>query len=89
MSASSGNAVAERPRVQVVTRAVTYQGARQLMHNIFQRLDGLTNTTINTTRYLSILAVSSPAAMGTDASGRARFVTNFDLVKKLSTITST
>jgi hypothetical protein len=75
--------------VQVTTRALKYQTARQLMHNIFQRLDGLSERTINSTRYLHITAVSSPAAMGTDASGRARFVTNFDIVKKLHTSTST
>ena len=89
MSASAGNAVVERPRVQIVTRATTYQGARQLMHNIFQRLDGVNNQTLGSTRYLSILAVSSPAAMGTDASGRARIVQNFDVVKKLHASTST
>ncbi len=89
MSASAGNAAVERPRVQAVTRAPTYQGARQLMHNLFQRFDGVSNQTINGTRYLSILAVSSPAAMGADPSGRARCVTNFDVVKKLHSSTST
>ena len=89
MSGSAGNAVAERPRIQAVTRALKYQAARQLMHNIFKRLDGANNFTINGTRYLQITAVSSPAAMGTDGSGRARCVTNFDIVKSLSTSTST
>ncbi|HXK30834.1 MAG TPA: minor capsid protein [Candidatus Binatia bacterium] len=89
MSASAGNAAVERPRVQITTRAVKYQTARQLMHNVFQRLDGVSNQTIGSTRYLSIVAVSSPAAMGTDASGRARFVVNMDIIKKLHTSTST
>jgi hypothetical protein len=89
MASGPGSALVERPRVQVVTRALKYQTARQLMHNIFQRLDGLSSRTIGGSRYLHITAVSSPAAMGTDASGRARCVTNFDIVKSLSTSTST
>lgn len=89
MAGSAGQAVAERPRVQVVTRAPTYQGARQLIHNVFQRLDGAGNLTINTTRYLHMTAVSSPAPMGLDGSGRHRCVVNFDVTKKLHTSTST
>lgn len=89
MSASAGMAVAERPRVQIVTRAMKYQSARQLMHNIFKVLDGANNFTINSTRYLQITAVSSPAAMGTDASGRARCVLNLDIIKSLSASTAT
>ena len=89
MSASAGNAAVERPRIQIVTRAAKYQTARQLMHNIFTRLDGLGDTTINSTRYLHMTAVSSPAAIGTDPSGRARMVLNLDVVKKLHTSTST
>lgn len=89
MAGSAGAAVAERPRVQIVTRAATYQGARMLSHLIFRALDGLNNTTINGTRYLQITAVSSPAAMGTDASGRPRVVCNYDIIKALHTSTST
>jgi len=89
MSASPGQAVAERPRVQVLTRAPKYRSARQLMHNIVQTLDGLNNTTINGTRYLQIVAVSSPTTMGVDASGRKRCVCNLDVIKALHTSTST
>ena len=89
MAAGPGSALLERPRMQVVTRAKRSQTARQLMHNIFQRLDGLSDTTINGTRYLLISAVSSPAQMGLDGSTRPRFVCNFDIVKKLHTSTST
>lgn len=89
MSASAGNAAVERPRVQIVTRAVKYQTARQLAHNISQTLDGLSNATIGSTIYLLITAVSSPEPLGTDPSGRARIVQNFDVIKKLHTSTST
>ena len=89
MGAGPGNALVERPRLQVVTRAVSYQSARQLAHNVFQAMDGLTNVTINSTSYLLVQAVSSPAAMGLDGSGRPRLVMNFDIMKKVSTSTST
>jgi hypothetical protein len=89
MSGSAGHAVVERPRVQAIVRAMKYQSARQLAHNVWMRFDGANNLTINTTRYLQITAVSSPAAMGTDASGRAQFTTSFDVIKGLSTSTST
>lgn len=89
MSGSPGNALVERPRVQIVTRAVSYQSARQLAQNVFQAMDGLTNTTINSTSYLLVSAVNSPAAMGLDGSGRPRLVMNFDIMKKVSTSTST
>ena len=89
MGAGPGNALVERPRVQIVTRAVSYQSARQLAHNVFQAMDGLTNTTINNTSYLLVSAVNSPTAMGLDGSGRPRLVMNFDIMKKVSTSTST
>ena len=89
MSGSPGNALVERPRIQVITRAVSYQSARQLAQNVFQAMDGLTNTTINSTSYLLVRAVNSPTAMGLDGSGRPRLVMNFDIMKKVSTSTST
>ena len=83
------SAVVERPRIQVVTRAATYRSARQLAHNVFTRLDSTRNQTINGVVYHWISGVSSPADLGEDASGRARCVMNFDIVKNLSTSTST
>jgi len=89
MSGAAGSAVAERPRIQAVTRAPKYRTARQLMHNLFQTLDGLSGVTINGTRYLHFAAVSSPAELGADEAGRERCVVNFDVVKALHTSTST
>lgn len=89
MGAGPGNALVEQPRVQVVTRAMSYQSARQLAQNVFQVMDGLTNATINSTSYLLVSAVNSPAAMGLDDRARPRLVMNFDIIKKVSTSTST
>ena len=89
MNVSAGKAVAERPRVQIVSRGMRYQAARQTAHLISQTLDGLNNDVINGNRYLQITAVSSPAAMGLDASGRIRLTQSFDIIKALHTSTST
>ncbi len=81
--------VIERPRIQVVTRAVQYRTARQLAHNVFTLLDGTRGRTINSVVYHWISGVSSPADMNQDGSGRARVVMNFDIQKDLHTSTST
>jgi hypothetical protein len=89
MGAGPGNALVELPRIAVWTRANSYQSARQLAHNVFQSMDGLTDTTINSTRYLLVSAVNPPTANGFDDSGRRILIMNFDVIKKLSTSTST
>lgn len=89
MAAGPGSALLERPRIQVVTRAQSYRTARQIAHNAFKLLDGLRDRTVNSTRYLYVQAVSSPAAMGIDGSGRTRVVCNYDVIKALHTSTST
>lgn len=88
VNAASGPLV-ERPRVQVVTRAPTRQAARQLAHNIFTRLESVRGRTLGNTFYHWITAVSSPGTMGEDESGRRRYVCNFDVIKNMSTSTST
>ena len=89
MGAGPGNALLERPRIAVWTRANSYQTVRQLSHNIFQAMDGVTDTTINSTRYLLVSAVNAPTANGFDDSGRRVMIMNFDIIKNLSTSTST
>ena len=81
--------VAERPRVQVMVRNLSYRTARQLAQNIVTAIDGLSDQTINGTRYMLITAVSSPFSLGQDTSGRHRIVTSFDIIKATSTSTST
>lgn len=91
MGAEPGQAVVERPRVQVVTRAAgdDYQTARNAANNAFRLLDGVRERTINGTRYLWICAVQSPFLMGRDANQRVLIAANFDVMKVLSTSTST
>ncbi len=88
-SGGPGNAVVERPRVQVVSRATTYPTARAKAQDVFMLLDGLTNRTINGVRYLSITSVQSPFDMGRDANDYPRVACNYDVIKAISTSSST
>lgn len=83
------SAVVERPRIQVVTRASSYQGARMLAHNVFERLDTVREATINGTRYHYIAAVQSPFFLREDESGRKLIACNYDVIKDVHTSTST
>ncbi len=91
MASGPGVAVVEQPRVQVVARAGAedYQVARTRLHNAFVLLDGLRDRTINGTVYKWVASVQSPYPMGPDENKRERIACNFDVVKVLSTSTST
>lgn len=89
MGQGPGNVRVVRPRVQIIARAETSNGARQLAHNIFQALDGLNDQVVNGTKYHLILGVSLPASMGSNTSGLTQVVANYDITKAQSTSTST
>ena len=91
MTSAAGQVVVERPRVQVVARAQAYdyQVARTRIHNAFVLLEGMAARSINGTAYKYGSAVQSPFPMGRDSDGRVLICCNFDIVKALSTSTST
>lgn len=91
MSTGAGNALVERPRVQVTVRDAPYNyiQARITMNVAYRLLDGLPTRTINGTRYHYIEAVQAPFALPPDANDRPLIVCNFDVQKALSTSTST
>lgn len=86
-STGPGNAVVERPRVQVVVRHTDYATGRQMMHNIWKRLDGAGDFTVNSTRYLWISAVQSPFFLKFDQNNRVLFGCNFDVSKAVTAST--
>ena len=88
MSAGPGT-VMEWPRVQVFSRAFTYEAARQLAHNVYALLDGMGGRLINGTYYGWCSAVSPPWWLGDDDNRRAVITCNYQLAKALSTSTST
>lgn len=90
MSTGPGAAsTVERPRVQIVCRDSDYAVARTLAGICFNLVDGLRERTINGTRYLWMAAVQSPFYLDTDANARTRIAFNVDVMKTLSTSTST
>ncbi len=79
----------ELPRVQVLSRSPIYATARAKAQDAFNLLDGIAARTINGVRYLYITAVQSPMDLGRDKNNRAHFSVNFDVVKAVSTSSST
>lgn len=84
---STGQPVAEQPRIQVVARAAAWQygTARLKINDCYRLLEGAGDRSINGVRYLWIGAVQSPFPMSRDENGRPLMVCNFDVTKELST----
>ena len=59
-----------RPTIQVLSRAVAYTTAYSNLELIYDFLHALTNQTINSTRYISIFALSDVLPLGLDKRGR-------------------
>ena len=91
MTPSAGTVVTENPGLQLVGRSAPedYQTVRTRMHNAFVLLDGFPERSINGTLYKYIVARQSIQGMGRDENQRVLLVANFDVVKALSTSTST
>jgi transglutaminase-like putative cysteine protease len=69
----------ENLRVQAVARDASYTSARDKAQSVYDVLNGTVNTTIDSSRYLKILALQSPFPMGADENDRPRIVVNFEI----------
>ena len=71
----------ENLRVQAVARdaKLNYANARAKAQSVYNVLNGTVNTTIDSSRYLKILALQSPFPMGADENDRPRIVVNFEI----------
>jgi hypothetical protein len=77
---SSGN---DNPSVQVRVRNTSAGTARTKVEQIYNYLDGISNTTIGSTFYLGIFAINSGAIpMGKDENGRQEYTWNFSVKRK-------
>ncbi len=85
MTATAGEVVAERPRVQVIVRTTLYTSGRQKANDAWKLLESLPERTINSTRYLYAESVQSPFLIGRDENDRVMIGFNVDIVKALST----
>lgn len=88
-SPTAGNAVAERPSVQIIRRSPVYNRARAEMQYIWRMLDGFGDRSINGTRYMWIASRHMPFALPEDETRRTLIACNFDISKAVSTSTST
>jgi hypothetical protein len=85
MAGGPGQAKLEVAGLQVIRRSASYQTARQDMQNVMDLLDGLTERTINSTRYSYIEATQVPFGLMRDESQRSLVAVNFLAYKDLST----
>jgi len=71
--------------VQVLGRDSDYQTLRLNMQEVYTNLNGLSERTINSTRYSYIVAEQVPIGLGRDESGRSMMSLNLLAYKTLST----
>lgn len=79
--ASTGGVVAvERPGVQVITRAQSYQEARNLAQDVWNLFVAVTNSTDPSgAKYLDLRPEQSPIPLGADQLRRERLSMNFSV----------
>ena len=78
---NQASAHTQRPTVQVLIRAADYPTARGKARAAYRALDGVFNTTINGTFYLSITARQEPTDIGLDGVARPMVSFNIDAEK--------
>lgn len=74
----------ERPRLQVYVRSTDYATGRALMETVWKALWNVNNVTMTGTRYLHIMALTSPFFLDRDPERRPVFSCNFDVWKEPS-----
>lgn len=82
LTMGTGDAVLERPGLQVRARNKSYSAARSKLDEVVTALHGLANETLGGKRYLLIRANQSPESIGMDASNRNELVVNFSVLKE-------
>lgn len=85
MSTGPGNAALEVAGLQVLRRSSSYATARLGMQTVMNLLDGLSERTINSTRYSYVEAVQVPFSLMRDESERSILAVNFLAYKDKST----
>ena len=73
----------ELPRIQVLSRDVTYADARSLAISIWLVIEGILNETLSGTLYQRVSAVQSVFPLERDSAQRAVFAQNFQVFKEL------
>lgn len=82
LTMGEGDAIIERPGLQVRVRNKSYSAARAKIESVVGALHGLANETLGGKRYLLISANQSPESIGLDANNRSELVVNFSVLKE-------
>lgn len=81
---NQAGAATQRPTAQVMVRAKTYPVARTMAAAAYTALDGVFNTLLSSTFYLSMTARQEPTDIGLDEAGRAMVAFNLEAEKLVS-----
>ena len=82
-SATGITRVFERPNLQVLCRSTSYVTARTNAQTALTILDGLNDTSLSGTRYISVAALQSPYLLARDEDQRYIVALNFAVEKAL------
>lgn len=74
----------EFPNLQIRTRALDAEEAKQFLYLATNALHGIGDITIGADRYLYIATTMPPQYMGLDGNNRFHYVANFRVVKEYS-----
>ena len=82
-STGAGAAIVyEQPSLQALSRSTSYVTARENAGRVYDILDGLSNTTMTSVRYLSVDADQAPFSIGRDDNERHLVSVNFSIKKQ-------
>ena len=73
----------ERPQLQFLVRNTSYETGIALANSLYLFITAVANQTINSTRYLRVVAISNPSVIERDQSKRIIFTCNFDVQRLL------
>jgi len=78
-----GNPNFYKPSIQIRVRNKSYLDGYELISGIVRALHGRGPELWNGTTYCSIICTSDPALLDWDANGRARFIANFNITRRI------
>lgn len=81
---NQSSASTQRPTAQVMVRAANSPTGRAMLKAAYDALDGIFNTTLSGTYYLSVMARQEPTDIGQDDAGRAMVAFNILAEKQAS-----
>lgn len=85
MSGSAGQALAERPRVQILARAARHDAAHKKARDLWFSFDGLQARSINGVAYQSVFALQQPFYLSRDENNREVFCFNVECTREPAT----